>query len=118
MNLIFKNRFFENLACEILAEFDKNSEEINSAVLILQKNFKYFNDDCFELAIQGDDVCMKFISSPYVNNVILKLWRGNWSPSYNFYENCKIFLSILSFGLLAPFIVFKNNSEVNYLLYL
>ncbi len=106
------------MACDILEEFDKNSEEINSAVLILQKNFKYFNQDCFELAIQDDNVCMKFISSPYVNNVILKLWRGNWSPSYHFYQNTKIFLSILSFGILAPFIVFKNNCEVNSLFHI
>lgn len=72
-NLLF--RYFENLACEITKNLDKDSSSsLSTAVLLFQRIpcFKYL--DCVELAIKGD--CQSFIALPCVQNIATILWLG------------------------------------------
>ena len=109
-----------------------------NGILLLQKVPYYGDMDCFQMAIQDEQICLQFISKQSVQNLISKLWHREWSSesglktsfkvdtfrsthtfdtsSYfigNFFV-LKIYLSIVSFGILAPFLVFKNKHLKNY----
>ena len=64
------------------------------------------------MSMQGEDICLKFISLTCIQNLVIKLWDGGWNSKSSLIKNLKIILSIISFGFLAPVIVFKNNQKV------
>lgn len=66
--------YFENTACQVLAIFDKNSNDLFNDLLFYQKVPYYNNLDCITLALQGS--CLKFISVPSVQNLVTKVWDG------------------------------------------
>ena len=110
--LIINKSYFEGVACGIIKCFDEYSDELNFGILLLQKIPYYGYLDCLEMSMQGEDICLKFISLTCIQNLVIKLWDGGWNSKYSLIKNLKIIVSILSFGFLAPVIVFKNNQKV------
>ncbi len=80
---------------------------------MLQKIPFYGDLDCFELAIQKKDgqICLKFISKRSVKMLIEKLWNGEWTTKNNYTNILKFNISILSFGLLSPFLMFGKTRD-------
>ena len=101
---------FENLAIGVLNIFDLNSDDlINSIVLLRQINI--YGMDCLQMAVEAR--CLKFVSLPTVQILITEIWNGNLTMSKGFKANLKFIISCLSFGFLAPFLVFDRRDKLS-----
>ena len=72
---LFK-RYFEEAACTVLKMFDENENDLMNGLVLLQKSSLYGDLDCFDMALQGDEVKFKFFSMPSVQTLLTNLWNG------------------------------------------
>ena len=95
--------YYEELACGVLKTFDENSDDTKDGIILLQKAPGYFNQDCFETAIQGADACTKFISLNCIQNLITRLWDGPLNTKYDISHFIKVFFKSICKILIKQF---------------
>ena len=78
------------MACSVLRIFDDNKEDYMNGILLLQKVPYYGDMDCFQMAIQDEQICLQFISKQSVQNLISKLWHREWSSESGFKTSFKV----------------------------
>jgi hypothetical protein len=94
------------MALGILEQLDSSFDDSQN-FLYLKSEIKLFGTNCLEIANTGE--CEKFIAYPCVQNLLDTDWYGNTSTKSNLKATFKFLISLLSFGFLAPFLVFDLN---------
>ena len=96
------------MAIGVLNIFDLNSDDLMNSIILLEK-IPIYKMDCLQMAVKAK--CLKFVSLPAVQNLITEIWNGNMSSKSGFKGNLKLGLSVLSFGVLAPFLLFDQKDK-------
>jgi len=125
-----EGKYFEDTACSVLTYFDKNNDDLKNGDILLQKVPYYEDLNCLDLAIQGN--CLKFISLSCVQTLITSVWNGEIASKSGLLGTInvkslffltfnqlvlidyyfKYVLSIGTFGILAPFLMFEKRDSI------
>ena len=119
----------------MLRLFDENENDLMNGLVLLQKSSLYGHLDCFDMALQGNEVKFKFFSMPSVQTLLTNLWNGEVKIKSGYMNALKVcqyrkfrfvnkyllfsnnlllqfVSSILSFGVVAPFFIFSNLQSI------
>lgn len=100
--------YFEEMAIGVLNIFDATTDDLINGVILLRK-IPFYNLDCLQMAVIAD--CKKFVSLSSVQNLLTDIWHGKIIANAGFKAGFKFMLSCLSFGFLAPYLIFDRREK-------
>ncbi|CAF0758789.1 unnamed protein product [Brachionus calyciflorus] len=100
---------FEEMACGVLNIFDNLSDDLINGIILLQK-ISYYDLECLRIAVEAR--CLKFIALPTVQNLLTDIWNGRLEHKDGIKASLNFGLSIMTFGLAAPFLLFRKRSRL------
>lgn len=68
---------FEDLACEALKQSYEISD-VNTEIVLIRRIDEFSGLTCLQMAISAE--CIKFVSEPAFQGLLVKLWYENLSP--------------------------------------
>lgn len=118
------------MAIGVLRMIDASTTNDNVIGVILLRTIPLYGNDVMTLAVEAE--CMRFVALNSVQKLITIIWTGSTVPKTGFAYKLKVskrrinhhssdhqkknifkyFLSCLSFGLLAPFLLFEKKARV------
>jgi hypothetical protein len=93
----------------VLNIFDSTTDDLINGVILLRK-IPFYNLDCLQMAVEAN--CEKFVALSSVQNLLTDIWNGKVVYKAGIKAGIKFFISCLSLGFLAPFLVFDRREKL------